>query len=356
MSSGTHIHWTDATWNPVTGCTRVSAGCDHCYAVGMSHRLAGMGQEKYAGLTVLNQRGERHFNGTVRCHEDSLGVPLNWRKARRIFVNSMSDLFHRDVPFDFIDRVFAVMALCPQHVFQVLTKRPERMLEYLTGLHRCISVSEKAAVLCVYALRKAREAMIEPSGIPWPLHNVWLGTSCEDQATAEERIPHLLRCPAAVRFVSCEPLLGPVDVSPWLPCPRDTDGDGNCGQRLCRYCKGTRCLGPRLDQVIVGGESGARARACNVEWILDPVRQCHAARVACFVKQVGSRPMMRADSLEGRRAGDHPELEWPEGTIFGTAPHDMGTPRQGHFVRLRDPKGADPSEWPEDIRVREYPT
>lgn len=130
MSTGTGIQWTEATWNPVVGCTRVSAGCDHCYAVTMTHRLEKMRQQKYAGLTVLNNRDERHFNGTVRCVEEALEVPLKWRKPRRIFVNSMSDLFHRDVPFDFIDKVFAVMALAPQHTFQVLTKRPERMAEY----------------------------------------------------------------------------------------------------------------------------------------------------------------------------------------------------------------------------------
>jgi len=124
----TAIEWTDATWNPVTGCTRVSAGCDMCYAVPMTRRLASMGQKKYQGLV-----GKGHFNGVVRCHEDALSIPLRWRKPRMVFVNSMSDLFHRDVPFDFIDKVFAVMALCPQHTFQCLSKRPDRMVEYFAS-------------------------------------------------------------------------------------------------------------------------------------------------------------------------------------------------------------------------------
>jgi protein gp37 len=131
MAATSSIEWTDTTWNPVSGCTRASAGCDNCYAVTMTHRLEAMGQAKYSGLTVLNAKGGRHFNGVVRTHDDSLAIPLKWRKPRRVFVNSMSDPFHKDVPFDFIDQVFAVMALTPQHTYQVLTKRPERMAEYL---------------------------------------------------------------------------------------------------------------------------------------------------------------------------------------------------------------------------------
>lgn len=122
MSNNSAIEWTEATWNPVSGCTYKSEGCRNCYAVKMTHRLEKMGNKKYAGLTVLNPKGDRHFNGVVRCHEDALTIPLKHKKPTTYFVNSMSDLFHKDAPFEFIDKVFAVMALCPQHTFQVLTK------------------------------------------------------------------------------------------------------------------------------------------------------------------------------------------------------------------------------------------
>ena len=128
MSDATTIAWTDASWNCISGCTRVSAGCDHCYSARLTHRLGEMGQKKYAGLTVLNPKGDRHFNGVVRCHEDALTIPLGWKKSRRIFVNSMSDTFHRDVPFEFIDKIVAVAAMRPRHIFQLLTKRPEAPL------------------------------------------------------------------------------------------------------------------------------------------------------------------------------------------------------------------------------------
>ena len=220
MSIGTSIEWTDATWSPVTGCTRVSAGCDHCYSARMTHRLEMMGHEKYRGLTVVNPKGDRHFNGVVKTHEAVLAEPLKWKKPRRIFVNSMSDTFHREVPFEFIDRIFAVAALCPQHTFQILTKRPERTAEYLKS--RSPSIFQAAGDWPVMAVARkiakghGSNLVNEAAVIAWPLPNLWLGTSVEDQARADERIPHLLRCPAAVHFISAEPLLGPVDFSRWI--------------------------------------------------------------------------------------------------------------------------------------------
>ena len=338
MSTASNIEWTDATWNPVTGCTRVSAGCDHCYAVTMTHRLEGMGQAKYAGLTVLNPRGERHFNGVVRCHEDALEVPLKWKTPRLVFVNSMSDLFHEKVPFEFIDRVFAVMALCPRHTFQVLTKRPGRMAEYLAALDvnriwRCVGklIGEDAFTKrdAVLPHGSAEESAWWDEGGPLP--NVWLGTSVEDQAAADERIPHLLKCPAAVRFLSCEPLLGAVNLSaffggPYVGLPGDKVHENyNFG----------------IHWVIVGGESGKGARPCNVAWELSIVGQCRAAGVPVFVKQVGARPIgvcpCKADD------GD---------------PH-QGCPACGGdgaiSLHLHDPKGSNWNEWPEDLRVREFP-
>jgi protein gp37 len=281
MSTGTGIQWTDATWNPVVGCTRVSAGCDHCYAVKMSHRLEGMGQSKYAGLTVLNKRGERHFGGVVRCDESALEVPLRWRKPRRVFVNSMSDLFHEDVPPGFIRRVFAVMEDCPQHVFQILTKRPERALELAPEL-------------------------------PWP-PQVWMGTSVES-AGYVHRVRTLRRIPARTRFLSCEPLLGPL---PRLPL------EG-------------------IHWVIVGGESGPGARPFAVEWGFEIIDQCKEAGVPLFFKQRGSNPVFIARSMA---------------SMFDNSGEQILQEDKYQFIPIRqkDPKGGDPSEWPEDLRVRQFP-
>lgn len=284
MAGASNIEWTDATWNPVTGCTRVSSGCDHCYAVGMTHRLEGMSRgavgtrnvdalrSKYHGLTVINGKGGRHFNGVVRCHEDVLEWPLHKGKPLRIFVNSMSDLFHRDVPFEFIDKVFAVMALCSRHTFQVLTKRPERMAEYLNRRKLIPGGTMMGGIdpwktPCDYVYRIARQTAPEqPLGLIWPLPNVWLGTSVENQATADERIPHLLKCPAAVRFLSVEPMLGPVTL---------------------RLHPAHKLLGIAIDWVIVGGESGPGARPTHPNWVRAVRDQCKAAGVPFFFKQWG---------------------------------------------------------------------
>ncbi|NBC16685.1 MAG: DUF5131 family protein [Bacteroidetes bacterium] len=286
----TDIEWTEATWNPVTGCTRASRGCDHCYAVTMSKRLAAMGQEKYQGLV---NPGKDHFNGVVKIHPYTLDTPRQRKKATLYFVNSMSDLFHREVPVDFIQQVFDVMAeTVDRHTYQILTKRPARMAEVV-------------------------QTLVLPDGRPFrdaPLPNVWLGTSVEDQAAADERIPHLLRCPAAVRFLSCEPLLGPVDLGLLGICPK-TWGVG--------YCP----VGALLHWVIVGGESGPGARPMRLQWARALVQQCRDAGVSVFVKQFGSRPVeMTAD-------------------LLGSTPYEL--PVTG--------KGGDMSEWPPDLRVREMP-
>jgi len=311
VSTQSKIEWTDTTWNPLAGCTPVSPGCRNCYAANHARRLAGHPNPKvggpYAGTARTAGDGRAVFTGQVNLLEDRLTQPLRWRKPRRVFVNAMSDLFHPDVPDDFVDKVFAVMALCPQHTFQVLTKRPERMAEWAllnsTGGH----------------VFHVASTMGSPRSGIWPLPNVWLGTSVEDQARADERIPHLLRCPAAVRFLSCEPLLGPVDVSPYL------DGAWANGDAYPS--------GPRVNWIIPGGESGPGARPCNVEWVRSLVRQCSDAGVACFVKQLGARP---------RSSCDH----------FGVTQTDVG----GWWEHLlRDHKGGDMEEWPEDLRVREYP-
>ena len=252
MADGTGIEWTDATWNPVRGCSRVSQGCVNCYAERVAHRFSGPGQP-YAGLT--NEHGR--WNGTVRVVRDALDQPRRWRKPRRIFVNSMSDLFHESLPYDVILAIFTVMASpdCRRHTLQVLTKRPERAAELASRL-------------------------------PWA-PNIWLGTSVENQAAADERIPHLLRVPARVRFLSCEPLIGPVDLSAWFGgepvcCGRpveDTDGPACCG------CP--EPSGPDIHWVIAGGESGPRARPMHPEWARGLRDQCVAAGVPYFFKQWG---------------------------------------------------------------------
>jgi protein gp37 len=228
MGTETKIEWTDATWNPVTGCTNVSEGCRNCYAE-----------------RVLPRTGQSF--DTVVCHPDRLDAPLHWRKPRRIFVNSLSDLFHEDVPREFIKSVVGVTVDCPQHTFQILTKRPQRMLEF------------------------CRECAF-PS-------NVWLGVSCEDQQTADERIPLLLQTPAAVRFISAEPLLGPIDARRYLPViarPREA---------ISEVAASRTPRNDRLDWVICGGESGPHARPMHPTWARSIRDQCQAAGVPFFFKQ-----------------------------------------------------------------------
>lgn len=265
------IEWTNETWNVTTGCTRASAGCDNCYAVAMTKRLANMEatEEKYGGLV---NEGKNHFNGKIKLHEDELEKPLRWRKPRKVFVNSMSDLFHPDVPFDFVDKVFSVMALTPQHTYQVLTKRPERMAEYFKTRQNdvlsygWISVDDNKKIV--------------------PLPNLWVGTSVENQEAADERIPHLLKCPAAVRFLSCEPLLGEVNIQRKLSSipngfPLHNGSNGPV------YPEGTT-WSEKIDWVIVGGESGHNARPMHPDWVRSLRDQCEDAGVPFFFKQWGA--------------------------------------------------------------------
>ena len=346
------IEWTGKTWNPLAGCTPISPGCTHCYAASMARRLAAMGQEKY--VDTAERRGKVDvFTGKINLIEDALSIPLQRKKPTTWFVNSMSDLFHEDVPDEFIDKVFATMASCSQHTFQVLTKRPDRMAAYLQRVsdkgpvHQNLYTSGLIDYYSRHGVDLTRPYQIPSSptpelrflydslnGIdphtriedrthsipechwrPWPLHNVWLGTSCEDQTRADERIPHLLKCPAAVRFLSLEPLLGPINIT------RIAEEHGLASPGV-----------DALDWVIAGGESGPGARPCSMEWIRSIVSQCKAAGVACFVKQLGSDPFY------DRFGPDHE----------GTAP-------RFHHPTLKDRKGGDPSEWPEDLRVREFP-
>lgn len=293
MSDKTHIEWTDATWNPVTGCTHVSEGCRNCYAA----TLAGTRLKHHpsrAGLTRQNAAGEHKFNGQVRFNEGWLDQPLRWSKPRMIFVCAHGDLFHENVPDEWIDQVFARMALAPQHIFQVLTKRPDRMRAYLDGA--CGRVAD-----AVQHLRSDDRAVgpmphIDPPGRWWPLPNVWLGVSVEDQAAADIRIPDLLATPAAVYFISAEPLLGPVDLTrvgeradaPAGRLALDALAGGFWHRPDGRATWTQHVAGPRIDWVIAGGESGKGARVWD--GLADAMRslrdQCRAAGVAFFAKQM----------------------------------------------------------------------
>ena len=237
--STSKIEWTEATWNPVTGCTETSEGCRKCYAKRLAIRLQAMGQKKYR-------------NGfSVTCHEETLDIPLRWRKPRKVFVNSMGDLFHKDVGEDFIQRVFEVMLKASQHQFQLLTKRGDRLQQ------------------------------LAPS-LPWP-HNVWMGVTVEDSNNVS-RIDCLRTVPAAVRFLSIEPLLGPIP---------NLDLDG-------------------IDWVIVGGESGPGARAMKEEWVLDIRDQCLRSRVPFFFKQWGgTQKKKNGRLLEGRFWDEMPAKKGP---------------------------------------------
>ncbi len=234
------IEWTEMTWNPVTGCTKISAGCKYCYAEVMAKRLQAMGIEKYKHAFKL------------ALHEDALQIPYTWKKQKVVFVNSMSDLFHKDVPLSFIQKVFKTMKENPQHTFQVLTKRADRLLE----LHE---------------------------QLPWP-HNIWMGVSVEDKRVMH-RIDELSQTNARTKFLSCEPLIGE------LPNLDLTN----------------------IDWVIVGGESGRKARPMNEDWVLDIMDQCQKADVAFFFKQWGGTNKKKTGRLlKGRTYDEMPEFDMDE--------------------------------------------
>lgn len=287
MSDKTAIEWTDATWNPVHGCSKVSAGCTNCYAEKVSHRFGFTSKPWNATYASEN----------VKLHPERLDQPLRWKQPRRIFVNSMSDLFHEQVPFDFIDQVFAVMALSPRHTFQILTKRPSRMLEYFDSYN---GYTEKLGCITPYMEQygwQSREDLMTigapagssyPNDTPWPLPNVWLGVSVENQQAADERIPFLLQTPAAVRFLSCEPLLGAVEISNFLVCEQyagewKEPRKGTVGGKPYQVAR----IRPRVDWVIAGGESGPNARPMHPDWARSLRDQCVDAGVPFFFKQFG---------------------------------------------------------------------
>lgn len=280
MADKTGIEWTDATWNPIRGCTRVSEGCRNCYAEKVAARFSGPGQP-YAGLAQLTQSGPR-WTGEVRFISEHLTDPLRWQRPRKIFVNSMSDLFHEALSDERIARVFAVMGLAFQHTFQVLTKRAERLP--LIGTERFQGLVREATREHPRWLIPAEKGT--GHRFSWPLPNVWIGVSVEDQKTADQRIPHLLKVPARVRFLSMEPLLGPVDLKRWLwnyvPTSEMPGWALNDG-----FLDGYELAG-NLQWVIAGGESGPGARPSHPNWFRSLRDQCQAASVPFFFKQWGA--------------------------------------------------------------------
>ena len=328
----TAIQWTDETWNPVTGCSRVSEGCRHCYIE----------------RTPPFRMHGRKLGDSVQLHRDRLYQPLKWRKPRKVFVNSLSDLFHDDVRTDFIQEVFTVMAICSQHTFQILTKRPQRMFDILSQWG-----AEDLYTYWHAFSGQPREAQ------GWPLPNVWLGVSVEDQQAADERIPLLLQTPAAVRWISAEPLLGPVDLEQVRNSVMMAEGQDylNVLAGYAWTCSGadycdTCGINSSLDWVVVGGESGSGARPCDVEWIRTIMRRCHRAAVPCFVKQLGSYVVDRNDAGFDGDDGD----DWPMLTDIDDPSNDWSYQGASIRVRLHDRKGGQSEEWPKDMEVRQWPS
>ena len=271
--ASTKIEWTDRTWNPATGCTKISAGCQNCYASRMAHRLNG----RYGYPLAPNE-----FKVTL--HPGKLWGPPYWRKPSMIFVDSMGDLFHKDVPDDFILSVFAVMSASQQHMFQILTKRAERLLQWFE-----------------WAKSKLDRGLVFPAS-PWPLPNVWLGVSAENQECADERIPWLLKTPAVVRFVSVEPMLAAIDLTR-IPI-NNTGISMNVLQRAS-------VLAPHVHWVICGCESGPKARPTNTAWARDLRDQCSGAGIPFFLKQlVIDGKLEKMPTLDGRQWAEMPQSLW----------------------------------------------
>ncbi len=309
----TKIAWCEETWNPITGCTPISPGCANCYAKRMANRLRGRhGYPK-----------DEPFR--VTFHADKLGQPLHWKKHRKVFVCSMGDLFHDDVSNGSILDIWRIMRNAPQLTFLVLTKRPQRTLKWFERWADTKEADyEPKLARGPDAVRKVHTCgrsmlfadMIEGWGIPpegaayppydwmegmwnWPLifPNVWLGVSCENQEWADKRIPELLKIPAAVRWLSLEPLLGPIDFwnEKYIECPQckktalaglDPRRPLGMGPTACFHCGSPRNIKGQIDWVVVGCESGPGRRPCKLEWVRSIVDQCTAARVPVFVKQI----------------------------------------------------------------------
>lgn len=303
----TGIEWTGRTWNCVRGCSRISPGCKHCYAEVQAARIVRMGKGKptpYDGLVKL-VGGEARWTGKVVLDPVKLAAPLSWRAPQTVFVNSMSDLFHEVLSNEQIAAVFGVMAATPQHTYQVLTKRAKRMRAWFAWLHdghvphpgKPYNSGRHRREVILRAAMAEMESVIETfpnwTKDEWPLRNVHLGVSVENQAAADERIPELLATPAAVRLLSCEPLLESLDLTDclgvWTHCPDCGRGVSIDEDGCCATC-GRDAYHYGVDWVIAGCESGAGARRCDVAWLRSLRDQCRAASVPYFLKQATAVP------------------------------------------------------------------
>jgi protein gp37 len=293
----TTIAWTDETINPIVGCSRVagSPGCERCYAATAA---------KTARLQQFPQYQKvAKWNGTVEFVENQLDRLLRWKKGKRIFLCSMADMFHENVPFEWIEKIFSIIHETPQHTYQILTKRPERMIEFF---HWYLAPKN------------------DTSFFHWTMpDNIWLGVSCENQAMADKRIPLLMEIPAKVRFLSCEPLLEPINLSKFLPIEWSEIAEDwiESWPGIGSY---SRDAYP--DWIIVGGESGAGSRPCHIDWIRDIASQCQSAKVPVFIKQLGSNAIATRSDNTGN-----------------------------YKLKLKDRKGSDILEWFDDLRLQQFP-
>lgn len=311
----TKIQWTDETINPIVGCSKISAGCENCYAAtaAKSARLQQFEQYKLVG----------NWDGTVQFVESQLLKPLSWKQPKMIFLFSMADPFHVNVPDEWIHRVMAMILLCPQHTFQILTKRSERMMNYFNQPNLWEVWTIIAENLLQIAEPKFRGTVnlnrhFSNRNMP---KNLWLGVSVENQKAADSRIKHLRHTNATVRFLSCEPLLEPITLF---------DVDGTVSQSFIEFWpREMQYPADVIDWVIVGGESGAKARPCHLDWIRSIVKQCQSAEIPVFVKQLGSNAI---DSV----------------------PYIDGVALAHHQIKTSDRKGSDISQFA-DINFRQFP-
>lgn len=380
MADQTGIEWTDATWNPTTGCDKVSAGCDNCYALTLAGRLKAMGSAHY------QTDGDPRTSGPgfgVAVHPDALTLPLRWRRPRLVFVNSMSDLFHPRVPDEFIARVFAVMAATPQHTYQILTKRPARMRSFLRDECKCHPAGAHLLSAMSWAATQHNPEHVPGLTIAAvaagsrgytfgrPLQNVWLGVSVENQEQADRRIPALLDTPAAVRWVSAEPLLGPVDLGIGDPHRGHESDDvhGHPHPRICLTCSPDEDHevvffrrepgGHGIDWVVAGGESGARARPMHPDWPRSLRDQCVQAGVPFLFKQHGAWTAVDDSGPEGWRARRGTDWEvrrdgyaWPLAQPHGAEDGTEATVRRvGKHAAGRVLDGRTWDQYPDDTKV-----
>lgn len=359
------IEWTEETWNPTRGCSRVSPGCEHCYAEVMAARFSDEGYWGH-GFAVRGDHGGRWTRRLALVTDEAfpghgkLELPLRWQTPRVVFVNSTSDLFHEDLTNEEIAAVFGIMLACPDHTFQILTKRAKRLREWHAWLKKeaanCnggVGMSEQARCLvaaqqfCDHkALRRTQE-ILGHERAEWPLPNVWQGVSVESQKYADERVPELLLVPAAVRWVSYEPALGGVDFTRIALL-------GAAGAINLNALTGEVASGPwryhRLDWIVVGGESGPGARAFDVAWARKVRDGCATHGVAYFFKQLGAHP------YDGDKAI---EIELDGIGAIGAAILDprrpLGVAKTGNVIATKSKKGGAWEDIPVDLRIREYP-